>query len=556
MWQKRWATNSVRWLQLVFAAVLIAGTWGLTLFQLDESRRLQLGLAQSDAKTLVRLFSEHASRTVEIVDQNITFLRHQYGEHGPDFDLIDELREGLGRNDYLYNQFVIVNEQADVVLSSLPLRAANVADRDYFNFHAQSEADGIHISRPVLGRVTQRWTLLVTRRISDAQDRFKGVVVASVDPQYFLNLYHDVDVGRQGSVALIGDDGVMRVRSVGNDSSLGQNISGSRLFSGMQAQRAGTFTETSPVDGRERIYAYERLERHPLYVLVGIDMEERMAVYAVERQRVVNLALAATATIVVFTLLLQWLIGQLAKSHAVAVAASLAKSRFLANMSHELRTPLNGILGYAELLQYETADTRAGSFASAIHLSGLRLLHLVEAILELSALEAGRVQLQTEPVSTATLPALALSGHHDAARAKGVTLSAQCAPGLPDPWQGDARKLLRVMDILLSNAVAATSSGAIALRLGACGKGGLRIEVKDSGPGIPAGLHQRIFEKFAQVDDSPTRGKDGAGLGLAIASRLVRLMDGRIWVEDGEDGGALFVVELPRQVSSPPDPRS
>lgn len=553
MWRKRWATNGVRWLQLAFAVVLVTSIWSLTLHQLAESRRIQLDLAQRDAKMLSRLFSEHASRTVEVVDQSIIFLRHQYASRGANFDVMNVLRHGLGRNDYIYNQFIVINEQSEVVLSNLPFTSVNVADRDYYAFHKGSNNDAIHISKPMLGRVSQRWIIMLTRRMNDRQDRFNGVVAASVDPQYFLNLYHDIDVGRQGSVALVGADGVMRVRSVGNDASLGQDISNSRLFNGMQTARTGMFTEVSPIDGRERIYAFERLERVPLFVLVGIDLEERMAVYALDRQRVINMASAATAAIAIFSIVLQWLIGQLTKSHAGAVAASLAKSRFLANMSHELRTPLNGILGYSELLQYESADQRTGNFASAIHLSGVRLLRLVEAILELSALEAGRVQLDIEMFAPSTLPALALAAHREAAQAKGLVLSSHTAPDLPALWHGDIRKLLRVINILLDNAVSVTISGGISVHVLPTKQGKLRVEVQDSGPGIPKELRQKIFEKFLQLDDSATRNKEGAGLGLSIASRLVSLMNGRIWVADAGERGATFVVELPSAPAPRPD---
>nr|WP_229219502.1 ATP-binding protein [Duganella sp. BJB1802] len=247
------------------------------------------------------------------------------------------------------------------------------------------------------------------------------------------------------------------------------------------------------------------------------------------------------------TLGLHILFGQLIRSRARAVAANLAKSRFLANMSHELRTPLNGILGYSELLQIEMGASRAGGFADAIHRSGLRLLGLVEAVLELSALESGREPLVVEPMVMAELPQLALSRHREAAVLKGVALNAQMEAGLPAVWPCDRVKLLRILDILLLNAISATAAGSVLLRVAPGPGGGLRCEVRDTGPGVPEAMRRAIFENFSQADDTASRAKEGAGLGLAIAtSRLAALMRDRLRLRGkASGGGAVFVVRLP-----------
>ena len=547
MWRRRLASLDVRWLLLSFAALLIAGTWTLTLRQLDESRRLQVADARRDAHALVRLFSEHTSRTLEAADQAVIFLRHRYDAEGARLAINDELRDGLGPTSQLYNQFSIVDAHADVILSSLPFKAVNVADREHIRVHLRAGDDQLYVSRPVLGRLSNKWSLQLTRRISYPDGRFKGVVVVSMDPQYFIQLYHDIDVGRQGSIALVGTDGVMRVRRVGEDASQGQDVGASTLFAAMRAQREGMLIHAGPIDGRRRIYAFQRLERFPLYVLVGIDLDERMSHFETERGRALRLATGATVVVALFTLALHWLLGQLLESRARAVAANLAKSRFLANMSHELRTPLNAVLGYSELLQNEMGDSRGGRFAAAIHTSGARLLELVEAVLELSALESGREGLRIGPVALDELPARVRAGHGAAAAAKGLELRIVTAPALPASWHGDGDKLLRVIDILLRNAIAATATGAVTLRLAPGALDGLRCEVSDTGPGVPAEARRHIFGKFSQADDSATRGKQGAGLGLAIAARMTELMGGRIWLQKNGGPGAVFIVELPRQ---------
>ncbi|MBY0237836.1 MAG: two-component sensor histidine kinase [Burkholderiaceae bacterium] len=546
MWRKTLNRIDVRWLLAGFALLLVAGTWTLTLVQLREARRLQLVDARSDAHALVRLFSEHANRTIEAADQAVMFLRHRYNSQAMALDINRELQEGLGPGD-IYNLFTIVNQDADIVLSSKPFVPTNLADREHFKVHQQGDSDVPYISKPVLGRVSKKWSLQLTRRINHADGSFKGVVVTSMDPQYFIRLYHDINVGAQGSIALVGVDGVMRVRRVGNDESLGQDISASPLFAAMRGATDGLLEQTGPIDGRLRIYAFQKLDRFPLYALVGIDLTERMASYAANRTRTLALAAAATVVILLFTGGIWVLAGWLIASREHALAANLAKSRFLANMSHELRTPLNGILGYSELLQGELGQAPEAGFATAIHDCGMRLLGLVEAVLELSALESGREPLDVEPTPLRDLVQQALSRQRTQADAKTIALETDMAPGLPDYFACDRVKVLRVLDILLTNAVQATAQGVVRLTVGAMDGGGLRFRVSDTGKGVPLGQRRRIFEKFSQADDSATRAKDGAGLGLAIAGQLVELMHGRIWLEEGGGPGAVFAVELPQQ---------
>lgn len=546
MWQKTLRRVDARWLLAGFAAVLVAGVWSLTLLQLREVQRQQEEDALHDAVSLVRLFDEQASRTLDQADQAAVFLRRRYQALGGRLDLNGELRNGLGSNE-LYNLFTIVDAHADVVLSTRPFAPMNLGDREHIRVQMASTQDEPYLSRPVLGRVSKKWSLQLTRRIALADGGFGGAVVASVDPQFFTRLYNEVDVGRQGSIALVGADGVMRARRVGMDNSGGQDIGASAVFAAMRQNGRGTLLHAGPIDGRPRIYAYARLARYPLYVLVGIDQQEHQALAAASRAHALMLAGVVSAVILAFCGALYVLVGWLVSSRREAVAANLAKSRFLANMSHELRTPLNGILGYAELLQVEQGAAHRGEFAQAIHGCGLRLLGLIESVLELSALESGRGRLDIAMAPLDELLDQALAPHRARAAAKGVAVTLARAPALARALACDRAKVLRVLDILLKNAVEATGSGAVRLSVQPCG-GGTLFQVSDTGAGVPPALLEVIFDRFRQADDAARRGKSGAGLGLAIAARLAGLMGGRVWAAPGQAQGALFCFQLPAQV--------
>ncbi|HJV03610.1 MAG TPA: ATP-binding protein [Burkholderiaceae bacterium] len=549
MWRGSVKKLDVRWLVACFGLLLIAGLWWLTLTQLADAERTELADAERDAQALVRLSDEHASRTLEAADQAVIFLRHRYQSQGLALDIPAELKSGLGTLD-LYNLFTIVDQRGDVVLSSRPFSPMNLSDREHIRVHMRGDTGQLYVSQPVLGRVSGKWSLQLTRRINQPDGSFKGVVVVSMDPGYFIRLYREIDVGPHGVIALVGADGVMRVRRVGGEASLGQDIHASALFANILAHGHGGLTAEGPIDGRRRIYRYAKLEHFPLYVVVGIDLEDRMVNFGVRRDQALRLAIATTVLIALFSGAIIVLVAQLIARREQAVAASLAKSRFLANMSHELRTPLNGILGYSELLAEELGDSRLGGFARAVQTSGRRLLGQIESVLELSALESGRTVLTLQPEPLREVMEQALGMQRDAAAERHVGLCVNYGPDLPEQFVCDRARLLRVLDILLRNALAATSYGAVQLDILPVPEGML-LRVTDTGCGISPEQQRRLFQIFTQLDDSASRAKGGAGVGLAIAARLVRLMDGRIWGEPGPVQGSVFTVVLP--LLAPPE---
>ena len=525
------------------AALLITMLWVATCWQLSKSLDGELDSTRSDVISLSLLFKEHATRTVESTDQAVVYLRHRYNVAGMALNLAQDLKEGLAPDD-IYNLFSIVDDKANVVLSTQAFQPLNLADREHINVHMRSSTVGLYISKPVLGRVSGKWSLQMTRRIDYPDGSFKGVVVASMNPQYFTSLYQKINLGNFGSISLIGEDGVIRVRHVGQDDSMGQNITSTELFKAIHANGNGVLRSTSQIDHRERLYAYQKLDKYPLFVAVGIDLEERLASYQATKTQTLVLSGLATLLILLGTAALVILIGHLMESRREAVLARKAKLHFLSNMSHEFRTPLNGILGYSETLMEDFSGTRQGEFAAAIHSSGMRLLGLVDSVLELSALRSGKVHLAISEERLEDIIIHAVSLHQEAAEKKGLTLTATLAPGLPTHILCDRAHLMQLLEKLINNAVRFTVTGGVCLNVDTM-NGSLLFSVIDTGCGIPPALQETIFEKFAQIDDSASRPHDGAGLGLTIANSLAELMDGSISVQSTPDTGSTFRFILP-----------
>ncbi|ENZ81511.1 MULTISPECIES: ATP-binding protein [Caulobacter] len=233
-----------------------------------------------------------------------------------------------------------------------------------------------------------------------------------------------------------------------------------------------------------------------------------------------------------------------------AEAANRAKTEFLATMSHEIRTPLNGVLGMAQIMESGELDTDQRQRLDTITASGRSLLAVINAILDLSKIEAGRMDITAAPFD---LPAQMETLNHlygGLARDKGLDFTLTVAPGAAGWRLGDAERLRQVLSNLISNAVKFTESGAVRVTIDGDGAR-VRAQVVDTGPGVPEDQRQRLFTKFAQLDSSSTRRIGGSGLGLAICKTLVELMGGEIAFFAPPDGGAGFSMDLPMPETSP-----
>lgn len=438
----------------------------------------------------------------------------------------------------------------------------NLSEREHFKVHTspdevpeavkQLRANGLFVGKPVLGKVSNKWTVQLSRKIERADGTLLGVIVASLNPSYFEQVYQGVDLGENGGVTLIGDDRTIRTRVMG-----GRPIDMGRLVPGAPEEQQGvgaaqgSFVRTSRLDQMERIYSYRRVADYPLIVYVSTSTEAALADWRSLRN--VTLLLMSLFTLAIAGAAVIFLSGvrQLEeKNHALEIseaqaqAANRAKTEFLAAISHELRTPLTSIRGFAELMEMSLPQPRQKEQAGMIRKGAEHLNALLSEILDMVKVEAGAMPVNVEPVLLRDLLAGTVQFFSLTAADKGLSLELDMQAQVPATLQGDSLRLKQILNNLLSNALTFTQQGRIVVQAEVIGKD-LLVHVIDTGPGIPAELHELIFEKFRQGNDRVSYEHGGTGLGLALSRALAELMGGRLTLKSAVGEGSRFTLQLP-----------
>lgn len=242
--------------------------------------------------------------------------------------------------------------------------------------------------------------------------------------------------------------------------------------------------------------------------------------------------------------------AELVAARIEAERLARVKSEFLANMSHEIRTPLNAVLGISRIGLRNAADQPCREHFQQIQDSGQHLLGIINDILDLSRIDAGKISIETHPFLLAPAVKSVVGLVSEQARAKGLTLSVTLAPDLPAWVSGDALRLRQILTNLLGNAVKFTHEGSVTLEV-SIKDGDTLFEVKDTGIGMSQEHIARLFTPFEQADSSTTRQYGGTGLGLAISHSLASLMNGCITVESTPGKGSCFTLRLPLPEARP-----
>ena len=264
---------------------------------------------------------------------------------------------------------------------------------------------------------------------------------------------------------------------------------------------------------------------------------ERSIRYALERKR-------AQEELVEYAHEIERKNRDLAQAVQVSQEATKLKSQFLANVSHEIRTPMNGVLGMTELLLDSELTAEQRDYAETAFRSAEALLDIIDSILDLSKIEAGKLQLEALDFSPAEVLHDVLKLVSGRARSKGLTVTAEVSEEAHGQLRGDPVRLRQVLLNLVANAIKFTEDGEVSVQVGVAESSEhhvqLLFEVRDTGIGLTAEAQARLFQPFVQADGSITRKYGGTGLGLAICKQLIEMMDGRVGVDSQPEQGSRF----------------
>ena len=264
--------------------------------------------------------------------------------------------------------------------------------------------------------------------------------------------------------------------------------------------------------------------------------------------------------LIVLPIFFSVLLSKLTKAKAAAEEANKSKSEFLANMSHEIRTPLNGVIGMSDLLADTPLTNDQKELTTTLKASANTLLSLIQDILDISKIEAGRFSIEETNFDLHSLVNNTISILKIQAQTKGITLTYNISPSTPYELVGDPHHLRQVLINLLGNAIKFTEVGGVNLKVTTteenASTASIRIEVIDTGIGIPIEAQDSIFESFTQADSSTTRKYGGTGLGTTISKQIIDLMGGEIGVHSIPSKGSTFWIEVAFKKQSPSSPPS
>ncbi|WP_374585141.1 cache domain-containing sensor histidine kinase [Ideonella dechloratans] len=549
-----------------FAALLLVIVWLSVFAVLASKRNDAIEAERRQNVNVANVLGEQTLRVIATLDQACRRVADAVAEQPGELPDLIRFANETGMAPRILAQLSLVGADGRFVGSNLDpdgskSKHVDLSTREHVRVHLdpatlpkdtpQLISDGLFIGKPVLGKVSGKWTIQLSRKISDAQGHTLGVVVASLDPSYFEDVYQGVDVGPQGVVALIGADLNLRARVVGGQSKgMGTQLAHSALLEHL-AEPAGSYLAPSNVDGLTRLTAFRRVAAYPLDVTVGTSMEDALAAW--NNTRTVMLTLTAVLSGVVLVATVSFVMGlrrlertndALRVSEAQAQAASRAKSEFLAAISHELRTPLTSIRGFAELMELRLEQPKFREQAGLIRKGAEHLNDLLTEILDFTKLEAGAMPLNAEPVALRPLIDGTANFFAIAAAAKGLNLTARVAEDVPEQLSCDGLRLKQILNNLLSNAVKFTPEGQVQL-LVERDVDSVLFQVQDTGPGIPPDMQEAVFERFRQGNARVSYEHGGTGLGLALARGLAELMEGELTLVSRPGEGACFTLRLP-----------
>jgi len=541
----------------------LAGVILLLVLSLANEYREAEKHAQSEVETLSRVLEEHALATVQKIDLALLDvqrhvkpddMRLRHGAIGARSGELHVLLKSHRDNVPEVSLLHLINAQGEHIHSSLAsLPGINLSDRPYFQRQRDDAAAGLVISAPIISRVTGKWTLVLCRRISFKDGSFAGTVQASLDMEYFQQLYRSLNLESHGLAALFDKDLSLVARFPPSEKDMG-NVANVNARSYIEKGIFhATYHAKSALDGIDRIYSFRRVGNLPLFVFAGVAEDDYLAEW---RQHVWQYGIG----IVVFSMVVIGFVVRQRRAEAAIfqlnaeleqrVAQRTAEletaifdlENFNYSASHDLRIPLRAVDGFSRILLDEYAqqlDEEGRRLLNVVRDNSRKMAQLIDDMLAFS--RTGHMTVTPVEINMEELVHEVMEELKPATAERDLKLVIGTLPSI----FADRHMMRRVIVNLLSNAIKFTRQKATALiEVGAKTEGTETVfYVKDNGAGFDMKYADKLFGVFQRLHGVAEF--EGTGIGLAVVKRIVARHGGRVWAEGRIDEGATICFSIP-----------
>jgi two-component system cell cycle sensor histidine kinase PleC len=547
----------------LLSAMVLGGLWLLVGWQIHSSYLDALADAQRDTANLTRAFGQHVSRTVSQVQQLLQEVSDRVEAGYPaDLEVMRRRVAGLDR----VSKFLGIMDARGIVVDATRPGAVglDMSDSDYFRQATEPGSPRLGFGKPIIGRTPLMSSIPFWVRVEAPDGSLIAVVVGDVLSEYFAGFFSAVDLDLGAIATLMDLDGTVYARGASTPGIVGQSYPDlPDVGAAREGDGHGIIRAVSPIDGEDRIASYELLPGTRLLVSVGQDMDHVLQPYRQFRNQILLQGVFGTLLVLALVVLVRRYVAKLEASEtaarlarAEAEQATAAKSQFLAVASHELRTPLNAIIGFAEVMVHRIhgpmGNPKYAEYAEDIRGSGLHLLALINDILDLSKIEAGKMDLRLEVVDLPTLAAECVRLMRGRVEAAALDLRVVSTGEKAPHLRADAMKIRQVLLNLINNAVKYTPSGGtitVAVERDPLWPDDYMVmRVTDTGCGMTPTEVALALEPFRQINSHLARAGEGTGLGLPVAKSLVELHGGSLSIDSEPGQGTTVSIRLPTRL--------
>ncbi len=553
----RWQTPLIITSTFVLLSFFIA--WMSHSLILEYRENINTGLKFT--LNTARMIRDNTEKILSNADQILLFLKYEY-EHSPETFNISSLERDGFINLKNYAQVGVIDKNGIYVKSNIfNFSPVDLSGREHFQVHKNTNSRNLYISKPIIGKVTGKTTLQLTRRLNSRDGTFDGVIVISIEQGVLEEDYRNINFGYNSLIALAGSGWAFIAGEPAGGPTPPAPLDFAPLVAAAEAAPEHSLVDNRLDDKTSRVYSYAKLKNYPLIAVFGVTKKQALEEYNdTFRTTLVSTTFIVVSVTLLMTFVLKYVRskqGELQQAQAnerLAKQANQLKTDFLAKVTHEIRTPMNAIKGMTEYLMQTSLNLEQKDCINTILDANMHLLNVVNDLLDLSKIEAGKLELEQIEFNLFNLIESTIRILKPLADRKNIQLHYHYKGVAQAIIKSDPARIRQLIFNLTHNSLKFTTIGEVTVGCHVTdlqtGLYRVAISIKDTGVGIAREYLDKLFDPFSQATDATTRLYGGTGLGLTVCKQLIDLMQGTIDVTSIEGIGSEFLVRFEAPIGS------